>query len=80
MNHYQKLAVLAFRVIAGILMLIGLVSGIVGLAVSLSLGGIAVLVSLVYSLPATILGIVLFALSRPMSRLICYDFDELSGS
>lgn len=80
MTHYQKLATIIFRSVAVILMLLGAVAGLYGLAVSLAAGFVGFLISWSFSLPTIVFGIVLFGISTWLSRLVCKDFDDFRKS
>lgn len=70
-----------FRAIALILMLGGGLVAAAGLLISsMSYGPFGVLIGLFYSLPATVFGIILYWISKPLARFICYDFDTFTDA
>lgn len=84
MTHYQKLATAAFRIIGVFFLVPAALTFLVALSFFLSgiftgqRGGFEIGVPLfvVYTIPATIIGLVFFKLSRKLARKVCFDFDE----
>jgi ABC-type Fe3+ transport system permease subunit len=74
MTHYQKIATLLFRVVAIIIALSGLIFSIVTFLGNSTL--MHPLGILVLALPPMVVGAGIFAFSRYLSGLVCFDFDK----
>lgn len=79
MNHYQKLATMIFRIIGAFLILFGIL--LVLMPFALSILGHLILFgyftpTAVFGILLLILGIVLFASSKFLAKIICFDFDK----
>jgi len=76
MTHYQKLAVMIFRIAGVIIIVSSLVLWVPAFFIMpQSLNPFFVLFTI---LPYLIIGIILFTLSRFLARWICLDFDRFN--
>jgi hypothetical protein len=74
MTHYQKIAVVITRAIAVIFLIIGLLSLITALLFSLP--STSTFIILVTFSPYFAGSVCLFALSKFLAKLICFDLDK----
>jgi hypothetical protein len=74
MTHYQKLAILVFRIIGLILILTSFI--LWTLAFIANLSKVNPFFTLFSILPYLIVGIILFALSKFLAKWICFDFEK----
>jgi hypothetical protein len=74
MTHYQKIAAIVFRVIAVIFLIIGLLSLISALLFSLPSTNLFMI--LIVFLPYFVGSAGLFALSKFLAKLVCFDLDK----
>lgn len=82
MTHYEKLATMTFRVI-GIFFLVPAALSFALVLVFFALGfqgrggpDAAIQLFVLYTLPATIVGLIFFKLSKKLSKKVCSNFDE----
>jgi hypothetical protein len=73
MTHYEKLGALIFRLSGVVLLIFSLISTIWIFAIS----SFAVYTFLYFTaVPALLIGIALFAFSRSLAKLVCFDFEK----
>ena len=79
MTHYQKLAIMIFRLFGALCMFLG---ALVGLAYPITqylfyglYWELYLRFASFYTFPFLIFGFVLFIASRPLGRWICFDFE-----
>jgi hypothetical protein len=79
MTHYQKLAILLFRVIGAALLTLGVFMAIFAIGTGVaSETRIGLLLGTLYALPFMIFGSFFFGLSKKLGRWVCYDFEKES--
>ena len=77
MTHYQKLAIMIFRVIGLFFLFFGGITVVYALIFTLVEIRIAVN-AIFYALPAIIFAIIFFSLSRKLASWVCFDFDKFN--
>ncbi len=78
MTHYQKLALLTFRIIGTVFFLFAAVTALLSLTAPFFgyQAGTIVLFLIFYSLPLSIFGGVFWLTSRKLAQLVCNDLDN----
>lgn len=77
MTHYQKLAALIFRVIATLMLAIGLLALVFGLGAFLLIDRrMGVAIGVIYGPPFLLLGWGLYSLSIKLARWVCDGFEK----
>jgi uncharacterized membrane protein len=80
MTHYQKLATLVFRILAALILAVGVFMMIFAVGAGMMIDrrmGIAI--GAVYGPPFLIFGGVFFYASRKLAEWVCYDFEKEPG-
>lgn len=80
MTHYQKLAIITFRIIGVFFLSIALFYGLISLVAIIFVYGFNFIIWLNYAnfywLPLIIIGIALIALSKKLGKFVCFGFDK----
>lgn len=78
MTHYQKLALLIFRIIGTVFFIFATVAALLSLTAPLFgyQAGTILLFLIFYSLPLSIFGAVFWLTSRKLVQLVCHDLDN----
>lgn len=79
MTHYEKPATMIFRIFGAILLIVGILITFLALILGLTEPYFPVAPWVIfYSIPLTVLGILLFSGSRKLAKWICFDFNKLN--